>query len=536
MSHRKAKTKRRHSRGTSSLKQHTRVSKTLLPPLARLGVQEGSWKTKAPELIWVDTLLEEYKLEEAGRIFHHALDILDRFVSDKSPQVLNGLVSSFSLVTIEARAGARQALEEDGFFDVIFPEHFKEAVSLYPECPMTWLFDDWRKNARADYESGLAHMKAATIRLLASHSKHASRCRMLPLSRLAKRGKLVFVKGEVDQLIDDLCAYSDLTAEEDQKRTESSIRAMFGAVFAVSEWDTADWSAYFWRHNYKISLCETVSAPGTEDGDASPIINSAIKRLREPLNNFKTIYKQASRKASLDLFAPDRDDVLFGLTSREFRLFSAIAEDPNLWSWDLGLAIHRMMADTLIILSYLASKNDPALFARFKRYSLGKQKLYKLHLSDFGEQIGIDLSEVEEELADAINAEAFEELLPVELGSVFEGTDMRKMAYEVGLDDLYRLFYSPTSAELHGEWVSLRDHNLTLCSNPLHCFHRLPKLDAPTLVSPSIVIRAASALATTVEVWLRAYGLESQYSTAVDDFRSSISNALDGQSASAASA
>ena len=48
----------------------------------------------------------------------------------------------------------------------------------------------------------------------------------------------------------------------------------------------------------------------------------------------------------------------------------------------MGLMLHRVMADTQIVLAYLIHKNDPALYERFKRYSLGKQKLYKLHLSD----------------------------------------------------------------------------------------------------------------------------------------------------------
>jgi hypothetical protein len=262
--------------------------------------------------------------------------------------------------------------------------------------------------------------------------------------------------------------------------------------------------------------------------DGAVMVRAALKKLRESLAALKTAYQQATVKADLDLFSPDRDEVLFGLVSRQFRLFSVITGDPNLWSPDLGHMLHRVMADNLIVLAYLIHKNDPSLFERFKRYSLGKQKLYKLHLSDYGERMGLDMSEIEDDLEERINEEIFEEFLPIELGSVFEGTDTRKMAYEVKLEDLYRLVYSPTSAELHGEWVSLKEHNLTLCVNPLHRFHRLPRLEAKGMLSTGIVLMARSILADTVMTWLRAYKLETQYEPAVESFREDVPKAFEG--------
>ncbi len=293
------------------------------------------------------------------------------------------------------------------------------------------------------------------------------------------------------------------------------------------------WAPYFWRHNYKITVCEQIKDTRPV-GDSSELLRSALSRLRKAFASLKTAYRQVTIQADLDLYAPDRDEVLFGLVSRQFRIFSVLVEDPRLWSPDLGLMLHRVMADTQIVLAYLIHKNDPALFERFKRYSLGKQKLYKLHLSDYSERMGLDLSDVEEELEERINSEIFEEFLPIELGSVFEGTDMRKMAYEVKLEDLYRLVYSPTSAELHGEWVSLKEHNLTLCVNPLHGYHRLPKLQSDGMLSTGIVLMARSILGDTVETWLRAYDLEAKYKPAVETFKTEVAGAFEEPTAAAA--
>ncbi|MDX6499810.1 MAG: hypothetical protein QOG23_3070 [Blastocatellia bacterium] len=103
---------------------------------------------------------------------------------------------------------------------------------------------------------------------------------------------------------------------------------------------------------------------------------------------------------------------------------------------------------------------------------------------------------------------------------------MRNMASLVGLEDLYRLVYSPTSGELHGEWASLKKHNLTVCSNPLHRYHRLPRLNTPGLVWTGSILGAASILANTVESWLRAYGLESEAADLVAPFRTQIDTAF----------
>ena len=521
MSHKKAKAERNSSK-SSPLQDHKHVKTSLIPPLVNLGVKLDNWSADTlPELFWPDCLLVMHKFNQAGAVFHRALDIIDKFVPVESTEIVNGLVTSFLLVPIEKREEVRRSLEQQGLDEAVFSDPFKHAISLYEECPMYWLFEDWRSHHHVDFEEGIRYIRDATERLLASRSKHATRCRIFSLARFVNRGKLRFVQGALDDVIDDLCGYSDSMAEEGQKRTEATVRAMFGAQLALAYQDTRAWPPYFWRHNYRLSLCAPL-ASSTETAGGSRKIQKSEKELLQPLTIFKQGYEQVCLKAELDLYSPDRDDVLFGLVSRQFRLFSVLAEDVRLWSPDVGLMFHRIMADGLIILSYLVQANDPALFMRFKRYSLGKQKLYKSHLADYSERTGLDTTEMEEHLADRINAEISEEFVTIELGGVFEGTNPRKMAALVGLEDLYRLVYSPTSGELHGEWASLKKHNLTVCANPLHRYHRLPRLTTPGLVWTGSILGAASILANTIESWLRAYGLESEGAALVGPFRTQI--------------
>lgn len=208
-----------------------------------------------PEMLWFDCLLVNYEFNETGDMFHRTVDILDQFIPVDSKEIVTGLVSSFSLVPSEKQGEIRQLLRVNRLEETVFPAQFKHAISLYEQCPMAWLFADWRSIERVDPEIGLRYLKKAAKRLLDSNSKHATRCRMFALSRMANRGKIVFVQGAMDELIEDLCAYSDAMREEDQARTEASVRAMFGGIFSLMNADTnITWSDYFWFENDRISV------------------------------------------------------------------------------------------------------------------------------------------------------------------------------------------------------------------------------------------------------------------------------------------
>ena len=70
MARKKDKQKRKRLRGGSTLQEHKQVRKTLLPPLAQLGVQLSSWaKNMLPEMLWADCLLTHYEFNQAGGCF-----------------------------------------------------------------------------------------------------------------------------------------------------------------------------------------------------------------------------------------------------------------------------------------------------------------------------------------------------------------------------------------------------------------------------------------------------------------------------------
>jgi len=532
------------SKPRSGLEKHKRHRKTLLPPLAQLPVSPVSWvKDLLPEVLWLDSVIASYDLRTSANILHATLDIVDTTVSADPSHVVTGLVSSFGLVPAEARSDLKKMLVTAGYFDYAFSREFLSMISNYPSCPMHWLVEDVEISSH-ESNQGIEYAKEAVLRLFPSRATHASRCRMIPLARLAKHGKLV-VTEQASEIVELLADYSEEMDEERQKQAESVARAMFLSVQGMVS-SQSTWPADFWRRNYSISPCDTeyheiasststpfskrwfidiVTASANSLSDRIMAMRMARHRreslatLAKALSDLMDAFKAASTKAALDTYELDRDDVLFGLVSRQFHLYYLIANDTRLWIPEYGLLFHRVMADTLIIGSWLAKRNDAELFRRFKTYSLGKQKLYKLHLEQLRLRSGFDTEELEEMLSERISEEIMEEFLPIELGAAFEGTTIREMAIEANLKEVYDLVYAPTSSEVHGEWSSLKEYSLGVCANPLHRLHRLPRLLPEHVSSPGIPLTASSILADTVLMWLGSYGLAEPYSRAVDQFR-----------------
>ena len=117
-----------------------------------------------------------------------------------------------------------------------------------------------------------------------------------------------------------------------------------------------------------------------------------------------------------------------------------------------------------------------------------------------------------------VNAEIMEEFQAIDLGASFAGVSIRDMAKEASLETLYSLNYQPLSAEAHGEWSSLRAHDLSTCVNPLHHFHRIGRFRGGDLLPNMTLIHVCFDLvADTVAQAFAYYGLDVE-----DAFRTAL--------------
>ena len=77
---------------------------------------------------------------------------------------------------------------------------------------------------------------------------------------------------------------------------------------------------------------------------------------------------------------------------------------------------------------------------------------------------------------------------------------MRTMAFEAGLEDLYRNVYQAASGVQHGEWWALEDYALQRCLNPLHRFHAVPSVQPVGEEDPEVGEYFVARLAHIVSI------------------------------------
>ena len=70
------------------------------------------------------------------------------------------------------------------------------------------------------------------------------------------------------------------------------------------------------------------------------------------------------------------------------------------------------------------------------------------------------------------NADMWMEFQDIDLGA-WSNKNLRKMAEEPGVKDVYDRYYDWSSGYVHANWSAVRDTVFEMCGNPLHRFHRV---------------------------------------------------------------
>jgi hypothetical protein len=387
-----------------------------------------------------------------------------------------GFLSDFGLIPNTERASFLGKNRE--LIDECFHRTIGRAMSLYPEGPAAWLINRELLDSEGPVDPfvELAYLRKLVRLLAPGKDKFAGRIRAIPLNRLFKHNKLFIFKGL--PVADLLGKYPGGLSEDEQYHVESVARNTINITMqqrpSPGLWA---WPKYFWRHNYDLLPCQPTERRVVAGDPVSPKEGEAIiERLRKNASAVREYLEQLRSKLRVDLYDPSRGEVLFGLFARLTRLYVLMAEDPFLWARDVSGIMLRPLADTVITFCYLAKVGTADDFKRFIEYGEGQQKLLMLHLQDnYPDQSsleGLSPGELAREI------EIWPEIVEIELGS-WSKKDARKLAQEAGLEDLYRLVFTPASGDLHGSWLSLKSSNLVRCAEALHRWHRLPTYAEP---------------------------------------------------------
>src|SRR5690606_31729644 len=93
----------KRSRRSSTLEQHKREGKTLLPPMLQQPLHLTSWvRDLLPDFLWIASVADSRG--SAGHC-HHVLDALDELMPPDSA-VLDGRLSTFAEIPLERRGAA----------------------------------------------------------------------------------------------------------------------------------------------------------------------------------------------------------------------------------------------------------------------------------------------------------------------------------------------------------------------------------------------------------------------------------------------
>jgi hypothetical protein len=504
----RASKKRRRSSG---LVDHRRDKKILTPPFLQLGnLERVSWQHDGlPDFLWIQAVRQETAALSAT---NDALDVLDPFVPDPPSsgesearrgradaqvphpnEYLDGRISTFPLVPEKRRAEAREALRREAPWAL--PHALGHALALYPDCPAAWLYDDWAADHSADPNLGTGYLKTLVAPLLDPRGRPSSQARTIPVARAFKYDKLVLTRDL--EVVGLLPKYpTELTVEE-QLHVEQWNRTMWNILQSTSDRTVADpWVQHFWRQNWRVSACEPeptdastweqLDEPDEErvvenPGPRPPTVGEVRRGFIEAIDALGQRLREHQFRIEIDTYEPTSDEVKLGLASRLYRLLRRFAADPDLWTNEMGPHILRSIIDARIIVAWLLKQNDRELFQKFKDYGLGKRKLFKLQLEKLmdREQLVTDESDqaLHRRLEAEVNQDVMEEFITIDVGGSFSGKNIRQMAQETDLAELYSLNYQPLSTEAHGEWGSLIALDLRHCGNPLHRYHRLGRFD-----------------------------------------------------------
>jgi len=176
-----------------------------------------------------------------------------------------------------------------------------------------------------------------------------------------------------------------------------------------------------------------------------------------------------------DLSRQQEYEVLGGLMAREVSLATQLALAPMCWNEHAAPLFLRAMIDAFLTFAWIFEEPDSRAQS-FIKHGLGQEKLFIEHHKQRLRTKGLDPDSdpMIQQLEDWVNSIRFTFLTEVNVGN-WNGSSTRKIATDLGYDDLYRYEYSRFSDAVHSMWNHVAKYNLDPCANPLHRNHSVPR-------------------------------------------------------------
>jgi hypothetical protein len=452
------KVKNRKRRNTSSLQQHSRIGKTLLPPFLTLpgsGLTPISWMNdRLPEMLWACLVISVIPRHMALDLFREIAAIGFKF-RDNEASAEWGLTHSHLA-----------ELPEEILTQVI------QIVTRHPlgyACLRPLLLLDklpgkerWKLLLQTDpQEDDWSTLGNAVLVTLDHQSQESTDVRWLRILFMIALGRIHFPH-TMKERIEEIVHYPN---RGDMRSVRPSIRAMeigFASSGGAKNAQTA-WASDFWSECFFRTACVPAENPRSIGNEHK--IKESIGALQVTHRHLIDHWFATVSTTGIDA----RHDAAFGFCFYGIAVLLEMLVGRNAFGI-IGRVLLRTLAEVRITLAYLREKDSQELWVKFRAFGVGQAKLALLKLDDIHNQPKFANPDVLEQLS---NEDYFQEFVPIDLGH-WCGIDLRKMAEASNTKSDYDRFYGWSSSFVHGHWSALRDASMMHCFNPLHRLHRIP--------------------------------------------------------------
>jgi hypothetical protein len=353
-------------------------------------------------------------------------------------------------------------LFDDLFAPIIQDEEARHALScllVFETLPDKHHWQRLLASSASEWPDVGERLAIAVATCFDHQSQEATDCRWLRVMTVLAEGNLLF-DVSMGARFEELVHYPD---RGDMRSVRPSIRALeMSTRDSVRVSSRAAWSEEFWSECWKNTGC----IPSHRDeGTIRTDHSNVFEQIVSIHDNLTKHFLETVRTTAVD----PRHDGAFGLTFYVIHLltFALKAETGQTVA---SRSMLRTALEAYITLSYLTTKDDSTIWMQYRNYGYGQNKLAflkNISITDVPSFLTLELLEA------IANEDMWVEFQEIKLGA-WSDKNLRKMAEEAGVKDIYDKYYDVLSGYVHGNWTAVRHAVFGECLNPLHRFHRIP--------------------------------------------------------------
>ena len=450
----------------TELNRHKRIGKNLVTPLNHAfgdKVAKVSWYPNTlPDYLWLAICFLPETRMDTMRALVDSLKIVDEFRRYKTPLPRFQFLASLKQTQFD-RLLAPFLLNDDLRSNLA-------ALKFLPSFPSQ---KRWAQ-VLPDIEENQAYQILARAVAAAIHHQGQSATDIaFTIYAFYLRADRVRMPPE---MLRDVAELMNNYSENPTDPRRSSFRAMrngiHGEVYSKLPGQHSDWSDRFWKWGKKSTEC---MEPPSDDASDRFDIRSLQHEIIHTLQQNDTALYFFLNEDDGGVARDHRREVIAGMNFYASAVCASCVSDSPFIAQN-HLIVARVISDIALSLNYLLSSEDSEIWEKFKSYGYGRYKLFHLKAEDLSERPS---AYDEMRFSEIVDEYAFIEFVDMNLGSFFK-KNMREIATDLDMKSFYDTHYSWTSAFIHAEWGALRALNFKVCFNPLHRFHYIPTIEAPS--------------------------------------------------------